>query len=166
MSSSITICDQCNNSIPRGRCIYKAFDSTFCSEDCSLELYNLIKNKDPHFRSPSSWKLLTDLANNDVIHSSTLKKTISHSHICENHTIPVPTQNNKPDSPQSIITTNYSIDEHDEFTTSISMIKLLPYIMCGKSYIMSSKSYIMSGKSYIMSGKSYIQEKVYYICGY
>jgi hypothetical protein len=142
MSRHISICDQCLNPIPKGNKIYRAFDSTVCSDRCHVELYNLIKKHDPKFQHPRSWKCLTDLdeigncktTHLPIVHSRPLRKTVSSYRLSE-----ICIQKDGTDSPIPITSTSYSssysIDKCAEFINNISLINILPYIQNGTSFV-------------------------------
>ena len=140
MSINIDICDQCLNPTQKGDYIYRAFDSTICSKDCYVELYNLIIKHDPQFIHPRAWKCSTDLeklgtytniTSRQIIKPRPLKKIVSMDEIC--------IQTNGTDSPISITTNNlsmnnYSINKCIEVINNISF-NILPYIQNGTSYV-------------------------------
>lgn len=151
---NIGICDQCLNPIPNGNKTHRAFDSTLCSQDCYIKLYNLIKKHDPQFLHPKAWKCSSDLEKLEKytpislsrVKPQPLKKIESMQKIC--------IQTNSNNSPISIRTNNLS--KIDLSITDFSMNKCIEVLNNIPFNILP----------YIQSGTTYVQEKVNTILGY
>ena len=56
MHISINHCDICGSYIPKQSKIYRAYDSTSCSELCISKKHKIIKTIDPTYNKPTSWQ--------------------------------------------------------------------------------------------------------------
>ena len=77
MYHSLAECYECHNIIEKKRTIYKACDSTFCSDDCRQIRYALILNVDPQLRTPYMWKFINEMGIVQDTIQSPIKKTKS-----------------------------------------------------------------------------------------
>ena len=56
MQININNCDICGSNIQKEKKIFRAYDSTLCSENCRVKKYKIITNIDPAYNKPDSWQ--------------------------------------------------------------------------------------------------------------
>ena len=181
MNHGIILCSECNNIIINDNPIYMAFDSMFCSKNCSIERIKIVKKIDPQFKSPSSWKNLAYLDKNkdnyldslNVVIKYPLKKTVSNYSLSEISKGPYPVQEYKKEyrykSEEKVLKkeNQYKSEEKVLKKEKIIPYSLQPYM---ENYVIDSiyntSSYCYNLLPYIIKNRSYIKETVYNICGY